>query len=142
MWSVQYLLTIFGISICNAAERPNIVLMVMDDIGFNDVSWFDHSDVVMPFLDKFVREEALRVDTFYAYPLCSISRTALLTGRYPLRYGLQSSVVENGYPFGLSIFENIITEDLKQSGYKTAMIGKVSLFYISCYVLFLFFNHI
>ena len=105
-------------------QRPNIVLMVMDDWGFNDVSWHQHSNVVMPFLDNFARNEALRIESFYVYPLCSITRSALLTGRYPIRYGLQSSVVENAYPFGLSIFETLMAEELKAAGYATAMIGK------------------
>eukprot|EP01084_Bolivina_argentea_P097365 175024_1 len=108
----------------NTNKKPNIILMVMDDLGFNDVPWHDHTNTQMPFLEKFVNENALKIDTFYAMPLCSMTRSALLTGRYPMRYGLQSSVVENGYPFGLSIFETIISNDLKQQGYKTYMIGK------------------
>ena len=104
-------------------SQPNIILLVMDDWGFNDVSWHDNTDVSMPFLDSFVRSESLMIDTMYVYPLCSITRSALLTGRYPLRYGLQSSVIENAYPFGLSVFETLITQELQSAGYNTAMIG-------------------
>jgi len=106
------------------ATRPNLILLVIDDWGFNDVSWHENTDQAMPFLQEHVTNEALTIDTFYTYPLCSISRAALLTGRYPSRYGLHFSVIENGYAFGLSTFETLLPEELKAAGYNTAMVGK------------------
>jgi arylsulfatase A-like enzyme len=74
-----------------AAEKPHIVYIVADDLGWKDVG-FHGSDIRTPNLDQ-LAESGARLEQFYAQPLCTPSRAALMTGRYPLRYGLQTGVI-------------------------------------------------
>ena len=71
-----------------SSPRPNIVYILADDLGWKDVG-FHGSDIKTPNLDKLAQEGA-RLEQFYAQPMCTPSRAALMTGRYPFRYGLQT----------------------------------------------------
>src|SRR5215510_7764883 len=73
------------------AARPHIVFFLSDDQGWADVGW--HGDEIKtPNLDRLAAAGA-RLEQFYVQPVCSPTRAALLTGRYPMRYGLQTGVV-------------------------------------------------
>jgi uncharacterized sulfatase len=107
------------------ADRPNILLIFADDLGYGDVLC-ESCDTPTPRLDELAREGA-RLTSFYApTPYCAPSRATLLTGRYPFR----NSMVRNPAPdsgqsnFGLPLAEVTIAELLKGAGYKTAMFGK------------------
>src|SRR5262245_28426605 len=82
-----------------AAPRPHIVYIVSDDQGWKDVG-FHGSDISTPSLDRLAQGGA-RLEQFYAPPMCMPSRAALLTGRYPHRYGLQTQAWSRG-PCGWS----------------------------------------
>ena len=73
------------------ANRPNIVLLLADDLGWGDVG-FHGSEIKTPNLDRLAAAGA-RLEQFYVQPVCSPTRAALMTGRYPMRYGLQVGVV-------------------------------------------------
>src|SRR5215510_15450933 len=73
------------------APRPHIVYIVADDLGWKDVG-FHGSDIKTPNLDKLAQEGA-RLEQFYVQPMCTPTRAALMTGRYPFRYGLQTLVI-------------------------------------------------
>ena len=105
-----------------AAQRPNIVLIVSDDQGWKDAG-FRGSDIQTPSLDQLARE-GVQLDQFYAQPMCTPSRAALLTGRYPHRYGLQTLVIPSAGTYGLAIDEWLLPQALKEAGYRTAIIGK------------------
>jgi arylsulfatase A-like enzyme len=107
-----------------AQERvqPNIVYIVADDMGWKDAG-FHGSDIVTPNLDRLAREGAV-LDEFYALPMCTPTRAALMTGRYPLRYGLQTGVVPAAGTYGLPLDEYLLPQLLKDAGYSTAMSGK------------------
>src|SRR5262245_39320916 len=68
-------------------KKPNIVYIVADDLGWRDVG-FHGSDIKTPSLDALAATGA-RLEQFYAQPMCTPTRAALMTGRYPYRYGLQ-----------------------------------------------------
>src|SRR5213593_30764 len=106
-----------------AAERlPNIVLIYADDMGYGDVGCYG-SAINTPNLDQ-LAGEGMRFTHFYsASPVCSPSRAALMTGRYPARVGVPG-VLAPSDTYGLPLSEMTLAELLKTAGYKTACIGK------------------
>lgn len=104
------------------APRPNILFIVADDIGWKDVG-FHGSDIQTPNLDRLAKGGA-QLSQYYAMPMCTPTRAALLTGRYPFRYGLQTGVIPTGQRYGLSTEERTIPQALKEAGYATAIVGK------------------
>lgn len=105
-----------------AAPRPHIVYIVADDLGWKDVG-FHGSDIKTPNIDKLAQEGA-RLEQFYAQPMCTPTRAAVLTGRYPFRYGLQTAVIPTPSKYGLPTDEWLLPQALKQAGYSTVMVGK------------------
>ena len=105
-----------------AAPRPNIVLILSDDHGFADVGWHG-SPIQTPNLDRLAHGGA-RLEHFYAQPACSPARAALMTGRYPMRHGLQMSVIRPWDHHGLPLEERTLPQMLKEAGYTTAICGK------------------
>jgi len=101
---------------------PHIVYIVADDLGWADVG-FNGSDIPTPNLDRLAAEGAV-LDQFYTQPMCTPTRAALLTGRYPLRYGLQTGVIPSGGLYGLDTDEYLMPQALKDVGYSTALVGK------------------
>jgi arylsulfatase I/J len=104
------------------ATKPNIVFIIADDLGWQDVG-FHGSDIRTPNLDKLAATGA-RLENFYCLQLCTPTRAALMTGRYPMRYGLQMGVIPSAGRYGLATDERLLPETLAQAGYKTAIIGK------------------
>jgi arylsulfatase A-like enzyme len=105
-----------------AAERPNILFILADDLGSYDVSWRG-SEIKTPNLDKLAFGGA-RLEQFYVQPVCSPTRAALLTGRYPMRHGLQVGVVRPWAQYGLPLEERTLAQALREAGYATAIFGK------------------
>jgi len=109
----------------NAAEaqKPNIIHIVADDLGWKDVGFNGSTDIKTPNLDKLAAEGA-NFSQFYVQPMCTPTRAALMTGRYPFRYGLQTAVIPSVSAYGLDTTEWLMPQVLKEAGYKTAIIGK------------------
>ena len=105
-----------------AGLKPNILYVVSDDHGWKDVG-FHGSDIRTPTLDR-LAESGARLEQFYAQPMCTPTRAALMTGRYPCRYGLQTLVIPSGHTYGLPTDEWLLPQALKEAGYYTAIIGK------------------
>lgn len=105
-----------------AASKPNILYIMADDLGWKDVG-FHGSDIKTPTLDSLAAKGA-KLEQFYAQPMCTPTRAALMTGRYPLRYGLQTAVIPQGHTYGLATDEWLLPQALKDAGYDTAIIGK------------------
>ena len=83
----------FASSTAEAADgKPNIVYIVADDLGWKDVGFNGCPDIKTPNLDK-LAETGVKFSQFYAQPMCTPTRAALMTGRYPFRYGLQTIVI-------------------------------------------------
>jgi arylsulfatase A len=106
-----------------AADRPNIVLVLADDLGYGDLHCYGASDQQTPNLDRFAAE-GLRLTSCYAgHPNCSPSRTALMTGRTPTRVGVRNWIPENS-PMHLRQSEVTVAALLKKAGYATCHVGK------------------
>ena len=130
---------------CNAAEQPNILLMLSDDMGWADPGFQGGNGELTPNLDR-LAGESLRLTQFYAHSVCAPTRCALMTGRYAFRnwmdwrsedfgkpsylkkLGLELAHNESGQPtrmlHGLDTNEHTTAEALKASGYFTAIVGK------------------
>ena len=114
-----------GVSEAGAQEppRPHIVHIVSDDQGWRDVGFHGSPDIKTPNLDKLAATGA-RLESFYVTPLCTPTRAALMTGRHPFRYGLQSFVIPASGTYGLPTDEWLLPQALKEAGYRTAILGK------------------
>jgi len=107
-----------------AAERkPNIVHIVADDLGWKDVGFNGATDIKTPNIDALARGGA-KFSQFYCMNICTPTRAALMTGRYPFRYGLQTIVIPGPAAYGLDTSEYLLPQTLKDAGYTTAIIGK------------------
>ena len=106
---------------CIAQEKPNVIVIVADDLGWNDVGYHG-SDIQTPNIDRLARE-GVELNRFYVHPTCSPTRSALVTGKSPLRLGFLSPLSKNNR-LGLHLSEKTIADYFKQNGYQTSLIGK------------------
>jgi arylsulfatase A-like enzyme len=104
-------------------RKPNIVHIVADDLGWKDVGFNGCTDIKTPNLDSLAAGGS-KFTQFYVQPMCTPTRAALMTGRYPFRYGLQTAVIPSVSAYGLDTNEWLLPQCLKEAGYKTAIIGK------------------
>ncbi len=113
-------------SLCTLAfgqtTKPNIVIILADDLGNADLG-YRGSDIKSPNIDK-LASEGVRLEAFYGMPVCTPARAELMTGRYAMRYGLQTLVIFPSHTYGLPTDERTLPQALKDVGYQTAMVGK------------------
>ena len=102
-------------------SNPNIVIILADDLGWNDVS-FHGSKIPTPNIDRIVKA-GIELDRFYVQPTCSPTRAELMTGKSALRLGITRPISKN-QKLGLSTKEKILPQYLKELGYKTVLLGK------------------
>src|SRR6478672_7603297 len=107
-------------------KKPNIVVILADDLGRADCGFMGGTEIKTPNIDKLAAAGA-RLDAFYVQPVCSPTRAALMTGRYPMRHGLQVGVVRPWAQYGLPLDERTLPQALKDAGYTTAIVGKLHL---------------
>ena len=105
-----------------AATKPNILFIVIDDLGWNDTS-YRGSDIPTPTIDRFAKE-GIRLQQYYVQRLCSPTRSAIMAGRYPYHMGLAHTVISNSHPFGMPLNQTTIANELKKGGYSTHAVGK------------------
>ena len=104
-------------------ERPNIVIVLADDLGWGDVG-FHGSEIKTPCLDALVGE-GVELERFYTSPISTPTRAGLMTGRYPNRFGVRSAVIPPWREDGLDENEETMADMLARNGYKNrAIIGK------------------
>lgn len=113
--SLLFLVT--ALSLGAEQTKPNIILLMGDDHGWEEVGYYNHPFVKTPFLDE-MASTGLRMDAFYAQPVCSPTRGNVLTGRHPNRYGLF------GANASIRPEEITVAHLLKKAGYATAHFGK------------------
>ena len=109
------LLVLKCLLISNVNAKPNIVIILADDLGWADVG-FHSSRIPTPNIDR-ISEEGVELDRFYVFPMCSPTRAGLMTGRYPIRFGMARSVIPPWRNFGLDPDEITLPEGLGQLGY-------------------------
>lgn len=106
----------------HAAEQPNVIFILADDLGNADLG-YRGSDIKTPNIDR-LASEGVRLESFYGQHVCTPSRAALMTGRYPMRHGLQTLVIFPSHTYGLPTEERTLPQALKAAGYRTLMVGK------------------
>jgi len=113
-------------SIGRSADPPkqNILLIFVDDLGYYDVGCYGATEVKTPRIDRLAENGVRFTDYYAAAPICSPSRSGLLTGRYPRRFGMATWVQRADSRRGIPRRELMISELLHANGYATACIGK------------------
>jgi len=106
------------------SSQPNIIFMLADDIGFNDLGYNGCTATETTFIDNLATTESLRIRHNYVYRMCSPSRAAFLSGRYPSKLGLQNLVFNVEYPVSLTRQVSTISDEFSGAGYTTHAIGK------------------
>ncbi len=102
--------------------KLNIVYFLIDDLGYADVGFMGSTDTRTPHIDQLAKEGVI-LSSFYVQPVCSPTRSTLMTGRYVIRTGVYN-VVRPGAPWGLPLAERTLPQALREAGYTTAICGK------------------
>jgi len=120
--SIAVLITLLHTAFINAAERPNIVVFLVDDLGFADCGFNGGTDIQTPQIDALAAAGTV-LGAHYVQPVCSPTRAALMTGRYAVHTGVYT-IVRPGARWGLPLAERTLASALKDAGYETAITGK------------------
>ncbi|XP_033636869.1 arylsulfatase J-like [Asterias rubens] len=107
-------------------QKPNILFLLVDDLGFNDVSYHGKdggSAIKTPTIDALAKQ-GVKLENYYVQPLCSPTRSQLMTGRYQIRMGIQHYLFEHTRPQCLPEDEVTLPQKLKEVGYSTHALGK------------------
>ncbi|CAG5115309.1 unnamed protein product [Candidula unifasciata] len=107
---------------CAKEQQPNIVLVVADDYGYRDIGYHG-AEFATPTLNK-LAAEGVKLENYYVQPICSPTRSQLMTGRYQIHTGLQHDIIWPSQPNGLPLQFPTIADLLKSVGYSTHAIGK------------------
>ena len=110
--------------LASGAKKPNFIIIFTDDQGYGDLGCFGSKTIKTPHLDRLAKEGRKFTSFMVASPVCSPSRTALLTGCYPKRVSMHKGVLFPGSKHGLHPNEHTIADQLKSAGYATACFGK------------------
>ncbi len=104
------------------APRPNFVFLLIDDLGYADCGFNGGTEIKTPRIDALASGGAV-IESHYVQPVCSPTRSALMSGRYPIRTGVYN-VVRPHSEWGLPLSERTLADALKEAGYSTAITGK------------------
>ncbi len=113
---IVIVLTTLLSAVLSAADRPNILLILADDLGWNSVS-YHNGEFKTPHIDS-IAADGMRMNRFYVAPMCSPTRAGLMTGRYPIRFGLARAVIPPYRDYGLPTAERTLPKILAELGYQ------------------------
>ena len=99
-----------------------VVLILADDLGYNMLG-YHNSTVLSPNIDT-LASNGIKLGSFFVQPICSPTRSALMTGRYTYRLGTQATVIRADVPFGVPLRETYLSQNMKDAGLSTALFGK------------------
>lgn len=107
-------------------DRPNFIVIFIDDLGYNDVSYNGATEIETPNIDRLADEGVIFSNGYVVHPFCGPSRAGLVTGRYPARFGMEYNVayapLDEGH--GLPVEEKTMASYLNEAGYRTGLVGK------------------
>jgi arylsulfatase A len=122
MKTLFLLLAVLGSAVPALARQPNVVVIFIDDMGYGDIGPYGATKQRTPHLDRMAKE-GMKLTSFYAAPVCSVSRAQMMTGCYGARVSVPG-VYFPGQSVGLNPSEVTVAERLKEKGYATQMVGK------------------
>ena len=124
---ILFFISIIGLhgfdTIKDVSPKPNIIIILMDDLGYGDISCYGALQYQTPNIDQMANEGIRFTNYLSAQAVCSASRAALLTGCYPNRIGFSGALMPDS-KIGINANETTMAEMLKQKGYATAIVGK------------------
>ncbi|XP_076641495.1 arylsulfatase B [Halictus rubicundus] len=106
-----------------ADDQPHVVFILADDLGWNDVGFHGSGQIPTPNIDA-LAYSGLILDRYYVSPICTPSRSAIMTGKHAIRTGMQHGVLKCAEPRGLPLHEKLLPEYLSELGYSTHIVGK------------------
>mmetsp|Transcript_7007 Transcript_7007/g.11297 ORF Transcript_7007/g.11297 Transcript_7007/m.11297 type:complete len:190 (-) Transcript_7007:7-576(-) len=107
-----------------AQKLPNIVFLLVDDQGFNDIGYNSNDMHLTPFLDS-LAEDGIKLDRYYTMYTCTPARASILTGKHAIKTGMQYQVLHESAPWGLPLDNVLLPQALKTVGnYRTHHVGK------------------
>ncbi|MEM9918905.1 MAG: sulfatase-like hydrolase/transferase [Bacteroidota bacterium] len=107
-------------------ERPNVIVILADDLGYADVGFTGCEDIKTPRIDALAESGIVCTNAYVTHPYCGPSRAAILTGRYQARFGMEINPTNSPFDLhmGLPLEEKTFGQRLKEVGYQTAIVGK------------------
>ncbi|GAB1869473.1 Arylsulfatase B [Camponotus japonicus] len=120
---VSYFIVLFGTTLGVYESAPHIIVLMADDLGWDDVGFHGSDQIPTPNIDA-LGYNGIILNRHYVLPSSTPSRTAFFTGQYPMRMGMQGEGIQGGEPRGIPLNVRILPEYLRGLGYMTKLIGK------------------
>ena len=126
MRNILFIILILSFSCKKNNDLPNIVLILTDDLGYNDVGFNGSTEIMTPNIDSIAKNGVLFTDGYVSYPVCGPSRAGLMTGRYQDTFGFGKNPLfaPKDPNMGLTLSEQTMADMLKLSNYTTLAVGK------------------
>ena len=120
------LFALLALSISVFAAKPNVMVIIADDLGYHDVGFQGSKDIPTPHLDKLAARSLICTNGYVSHPFCSPTRAGIMTGRYQHRFGHENNPawLPESTSAGLSMNETTFPSLMKQAGYTTGAVGK------------------
>jgi arylsulfatase A-like enzyme len=106
------------------AEKPNVVLIIADDLGYGELGFQGCTEIPTPHIDSIAKNGTRFTDGYVTCSMCHPSRAGMMTGRHQVRFGIEGNPPIKERNYGVPTTEPMLSERLKQLGYTTGLIGK------------------